>query len=58
MPRFRGDKIRMMQEELRNAMAEAAGDDEKISAGQHTLLPAGALLPCKPVARGNDPPGH
>ncbi len=29
--KFKGDKIKMMQKEIRRAMAEAAGDDEKIS---------------------------
>jgi DNA primase len=28
--KFKGDKIKMMQKELRKAMAEAAGDDEKL----------------------------
>jgi len=32
--KFKGDKIKMMQKELRKAMAEAAGDDEKIFALQ------------------------
>ncbi len=29
--KFKGDKIKMMQKEIRKAMAEAAGDDDKIS---------------------------
>lgn len=32
--KFKGDKIKMMQKEIRRAMAEAAGDDEKIAALQ------------------------
>jgi DNA primase len=32
--KFKGDKIKMMQKEIRKAMAEAAGDDEKIFALQ------------------------
>ncbi|MCK7531771.1 MAG: hypothetical protein MZV63_12480 [Marinilabiliales bacterium] len=29
--KFKSDKIKVMQKELRRAMTEAAGDDEKIS---------------------------
>jgi DNA primase len=32
--KFKGDKIKMMQKEIRRAMTEAAGDDEKIAALQ------------------------
>jgi len=32
--KFKGDKIKMLQKEIRRAMVEAAGDDEKISALQ------------------------
>jgi uncharacterized protein HemX len=32
--KFKSDKIKIMQKELRRAMTEAAGDDEKISALQ------------------------
>jgi DNA primase len=32
--KFKGDKIKVMQKEIRRAMAEAAGDDEKVAALQ------------------------
>jgi len=32
--KFKGDKIKVMQKELRRAMTEAAGDDEKIASLQ------------------------
>jgi uncharacterized protein HemX len=32
--KFKGDKIKILQKEIRREMVEAAGDDEKISALQ------------------------